>query len=76
MSSNTNMSYRSQGQFDTQLNACLDALRTAIFCAKYCAKTEGVELASQTDIDDLEHTEIKIKEILDRSFDHFLNQEN
>ncbi len=34
MSNNTDMSYRSQGQFETRLDVCLDSLRTAIFLCK------------------------------------------
>lgn len=69
------MSYRSQGQFETRLDVCLDSLRTAIFYAKYSVKTEGVELIPQSDIDDLEYMQTKLKAIQDRSFDHFLDQE-
>ena len=76
MSNNTDMSYRSQGQFDARLDVVLDGLRVAIFYAKYSVKTEGVELIPQTAIDDLERMQATIKEIQDRSFDHFLDQED
>ncbi|WP_304703152.1 hypothetical protein [Turicimonas muris] len=76
MSNNTDMSYRSQGQFDARLDVVLDGLRVAIFYAKYSVKTEGVELIPQSDIDDLEYMQTKLKEIQDRSFDHFLDQED
>ncbi len=74
MSNNTDMSYRSQGQFETRLDVVLDSLRVAIFYAKYSVKTEGVELISQSDIDDLEYMQNKIKAIQNKTFDHFLDQ--
>lgn len=76
MSNNTDMSYRSQGQFDARLDVVLDCLRVAIFYAKYSVKTEGVELIPQADIDDLESMNAKIKAILDKSFVHFLDQDD
>lgn len=76
MSNNTDMSYRSQGQFETRLDVVLDSLRVAIFYAKYSVKTEGVELIPQSDIDDLESMNAKIKAILDKSFVHFLDQDD
>lgn len=76
MSNNTDMSYRSQGQFETRLDVVLDSLRVAIFYAKYSVKTEGVELIPQADIDDLEYMQTKIKAIQNKSFDHFLDQDN
>lgn len=76
MSNNNDMSYRSQGQFETRLDVCLDSLRTAIFYAKYSVKKEGVELIPQSDIDDLESMNAKIKAILDKSFVHFLDQDD
>lgn len=76
MSHNTDMSYRSQGQFEARLDVVLDSLRVAIFYAKYSVKTEGVELIPQTAIDDLECMQATIKAIQDRSFDHFLDQDD
>ncbi len=76
MSNNTDMSYRSQGQFDARLDVVLDGLRVAIFYAKYSVKKEGVELIPQSDIDDLEYMQTKLKAIQDRSFVHFLDQDD
>lgn len=73
---NIDMAYRSQGQFDSRLEVCLDNLRIAIFYAKYSVKKEGVELIPQSDIDDLESMNAKIKAILDKSFVHFLDQDD
>lgn len=73
---NIDMAYRSQGQFETRLDIVLDSLSVAIFYAKHSVKTEGVELIPQSDIDELESMNAKIKAILDKSFVHFLDQDD